>query len=165
MSKQKEQSRPYIPDLIASLLAMALFILDQFVEGAENPILRILGLLSLLPAAIFMFAPFYFLKRYGKVKEGESVVYTNQLVDRGIYAIVRHPQYLGYSLLVFGFTLLSQYWATALLGLGAIAFFYFQAVQEEHFLRRQFDQVYNAYCQRVPRFNFILGILHLWNKQ
>ena len=164
MRKQKEQPRPYIPDLSASLLAAALLVLDQFVEGAENPSLRILGLLSLLLAAIFMFTPFYFLKRYGRIKEGESVVYTNQLVDRGIYAIVRHPQYLGYSLLVLGFTLLSQYWATALLGLGAIAFFYLQAVQEEHFLRRQFDQVYDAYCQQVPRFNFILGILRLWSK-
>jgi protein-S-isoprenylcysteine O-methyltransferase Ste14 len=37
----------------------------------------------------------------GGAPEGESLVHTTVLVDSGVYAVVRHPQYLGFILFVF----------------------------------------------------------------
>ena len=45
------------------------------------------------------------------------------------------------------------------LALGAAVFFYVQAVAEERFCRRELGPEYDAYVERVPRFNFLLGLI------
>ena len=86
---------------------------------------------------------------------------TNVVVDRGLYAIVRHPQYLGYMLLVLGFICLFQNPIIGALGALAIALFYGQVVREERHCIQKFGKEYEDYVQRVPRFNFILGIIRV----
>jgi len=44
---------------------------------------------------VLVIAPIVLFPRCGGVPKGKSFVNTTQLVDTGIYAIVRHPQYLG----------------------------------------------------------------------
>ena len=78
-----------------------------------------------------------------------------------MYAIVRHPQYLGYILLVLGFICLFQNLVIGALGALAIALFYGQAVREERYCIQRFGQEYEDYVQRVPRLNFILGIIRV----
>jgi protein-S-isoprenylcysteine O-methyltransferase Ste14 len=85
----------------------------------------------------------------------------NAVVDRGLYAIVRHPQYLGYMFLACGFALLSQHWMTAVLAVVGITMFYGQAVREERTCLAAFGEPYARYRRQVPRFNAILGIIRL----
>ena len=45
-------------------------------------------------SAAFGWLPILNLRRWGGVPQGKGCVHTTQLVHRGAYAIVRHPQYL-----------------------------------------------------------------------
>ena len=83
------------------------------------------------------------------------------MVERGPYAIVRHPQYLGYILLVLGIVLLSQHPLTVLLGVIAVGSLYVYTVLEERHCERRIGADYRAYLRRVPRFNFLLGLVRL----
>ena len=44
-------------------------------------------------SAVFGWLPIITFRKWGKVK-GKGYIHTTVLVDRGVYAIVRHPQYL-----------------------------------------------------------------------
>jgi len=83
---------------------------------------------------------------------------TKAVADRGLYALVRHPQYLGYILLFSGFSLLSGHWATYLIAAAGIAVLYAQTVAEEHVCQTRLGPAYRDYMARVPRFNLILGL-------
>ncbi len=86
---------------------------------------------------------------------------TRTVVDRGLYAITRHPQYLGYMFFAWGFALLSQHWMAVLLATVGASLFYMQAVREERYCLAQLGEPYKQYLQQVPRFNIILGVLRL----
>jgi hypothetical protein len=72
---------------------------------------------------------------------------TGAVVDRGVYAITRHPQYLGYMLLACGFALLSQHWLAILLAAVCVTCFYLQAVSEEEYCLAQLGSAYERYLQ------------------
>ena len=112
----------------------------------------------LLTAAVFIFTPFYLLSKYGETQAGKTYLQAREVVQQGLYTLIRHPQYLGYMLLTCGFTLLSQHWVAVLLASVSIVFFYMQATQEERHCLDQYGEPYARYLQRVPRFNLILGI-------
>lgn len=64
-----------------------------------------------------------FRKKAGAPK-GKSIVHTTVVVDSGIYAVVRHPQYLGFILFVFALVLMSQNWLSVFSGImGSILFY------------------------------------------
>jgi len=154
-----EPRRPEALDWLAAACAVALFVVNHFVEGGNSPIFKFLGITSLILALVFMVPPFFLLKKYGHPPNGAPFYETTTLVDRGVYGIVRHPQYLGYILLVFGFAALSQHRLTTIIGASASTLFFLQALQEEEYCRRQLGAEYAAYAERVPRFNFVLGFL------
>jgi protein-S-isoprenylcysteine O-methyltransferase Ste14 len=143
----------------ASLATVALILVVLSVERGHRPYLRWAGISSLVLAPFFVFPPFILLARHGRTRKGQSYLQTRIVVDRGLYTITRHPQYLGYMLLAGGFALLSQHAAVLLLAAIASVCFYLQAVQEERFCLAQFGEPYRRYLQRVPRFNLALGII------
>jgi protein-S-isoprenylcysteine O-methyltransferase Ste14 len=119
------------------------------------------GAFVLLLAGVFIFAPFCLLTKHGGVADGQTYVRARIVVDQGLYAITRHPQYLGYIFLACGFALLSQHWVAVLLAAVGATFFHLQAVREERYCLVQLGEHYEQYLRRVPRFNFILGIVRL----
>jgi protein-S-isoprenylcysteine O-methyltransferase Ste14 len=154
---------PYIYDLIASILSFAIIILSNILPRGENNYLKIAGVCLLVVAASIWVLPFIHLKKYGNVNEGDNYYETNKVVEKGIYGIVRHPQYLAYILLTIGFTLLSQNWIIVIISVFTVSLFYIYTVQEENELRNRFGDAYQEYCMRVPRFNLIAGTIHrLW---
>jgi protein-S-isoprenylcysteine O-methyltransferase Ste14 len=153
-----ERRRPQAADWVASIATFILLIAGLFVERGDDALLKALGVATFLPAIIFMFGPFVHLSRHGEVEEGKSFIHTTAVVDRGLYGIVRHPQYLGYCLLALGFALVSQHLAMLALAVVAVVFFYVQMVREERFLQRELGEPYEAYMERVPRANFFLGL-------
>jgi protein-S-isoprenylcysteine O-methyltransferase Ste14 len=115
----------------------------------------------LILAIVLIFPPFLLLSRHGGVAPGTPYYDTTQVVERGPYAVIRHPQYLGYILLVLGFVLLSQHLLTVLLGLVAIGTLAVHTALEERQCERRFGDAYRVYMRRVPRFNLPLGIFRL----
>lgn len=146
---------------LASALTIALIIASQYLPRGGNQYLRGAGVFMLLLSGIFIFTPFYLLIKHGRTKKGQAYMQTGRVVDSGLYAITRHPQYLGYMLLACGFALLSQHWGAFLLAVSVVSLFYIQAVQEERYCLSRFWEMYAQYLERVPRFNILLGMFRL----
>ena len=146
---------------IASLVVILVILVTQFLPRGDDPYLRGTGVFVLLLAGVFIFAPFYLLAKHGRTKDGQTYMQARIVVDRSLYAITRHPQYLGYVFLACGFALLSQHWAVVLLAAVGSIGFYLQAVREEIYCLAQFGEPYEHYLRRVPRFNIVLGMMRL----
>ena len=144
---------------LASIVTVALIIATQFLSRGGNLYLRGIGVFILLLGGVFIFTPFYLITKYGRAKDEKTNLQPSKVVDQGLYAITRHPQYLGYIFLTWGFALLSQHWVTFLLAIVGMTFFYAQAMFEEKYCLAQFGEPYALYLQRIPRFNIVLGIL------
>jgi protein-S-isoprenylcysteine O-methyltransferase Ste14 len=140
---------------------MSLVIVAQFLPRGDDPALRKTGAFVLLLAALFISAPFYLLTRHGGTRGGRAYMQATVVVDRGLYAIIRHPQYLGYIFLACGFAMLSQHGVAVLLAAVGSTCFYVQAVREERYCLAQLGEPYERYRRRVPRFNIVLGLIRL----
>ena len=76
----------------------------------------------------------------------------HRLATTGVYARVRHPQYVGFILVMFGFLL---QWPTVLTlaMFPVLVFMYVRLARtEEHEAIREFGDQYRAYMEDVPAF-------------
>ncbi len=71
------------------------------------------------------------------------------VIDTGVYGFVRHPMYLGGSLMFVGGPLLLGSVCGLLAGLAAVGFLILRIFGEEKLLARDLEG-YRAYCERVP---------------
>jgi len=146
-------------DWIAFLSAVAVLVVTVAVGHGERAPLRWAGVVVLMLAVPLIVTPFLLLPRHGGVAPGAPYYDTTKVVAIGPYAFVRHPQYLGYILLVLGFALLSQHLLTALLSAIAIGTLWVHTIWEERQCERRLGDEYRAYARRVPRFNLLLGLV------
>jgi protein-S-isoprenylcysteine O-methyltransferase Ste14 len=80
----------------------------------------------------------------------------SELVQRGIYARVRHPLYTSVMLVSLGWALIWQSRPALVVALVLIPFFHAKARREERWLRKQFPEYVEYECC-VPRFIPRLG--------
>ncbi len=104
-------------------------------------------------------------RRKGAAPKGESLVHTTALVDTGIYALIRHPQYLGFMLFVLALILMCQHWASVIPGFLGLALFYVDVLKEERMSQKKFGDKYGRYMERVPRMNILVGVLRVLRKR
>ena len=124
--------------------------------------LVILGAVVWVFGMVLVMAPIIIFPRRGGVPKGKSFVNTTRLVDTGIYAVVRHPQYTGGVFSIFITTLLwYPHWLFGVLGAIGTAVVYMGCREEDERLIQQFGDDYVAYMKRVPRINIVLGIIRL----
>ena len=98
-------------------------------EISQIEIIAYIGLgLYFLSGIIFGMIPVFEFRKKGKVKKGRSYIHTTQLVDSGIYSIIRHPQYLTFTLWSIAGMLLFQHWIIILLGIPIIPFTYIDLI-------------------------------------
>jgi protein-S-isoprenylcysteine O-methyltransferase Ste14 len=116
-----------------------------------------LGWLIIFVSGVFGWLPIFTFRSRGKVK-GRSYVHTTVLVDSGIYSIVRHPQYLAGLLINIALPLITWHWWVILLGIASAGMYWWSAAVEEEQNLEKFGEAYQAYMERVPRFNFLLGL-------
>jgi protein-S-isoprenylcysteine O-methyltransferase Ste14 len=154
--------RDIILTIILTLAAVGQIVLAfvLYNENANTDIIN-LGWAILWISAIFGWLPIFTFKKYGGVAKGKSYIQTSTLVDRGVYAIVRHPQYLAGILMGLALPLITQHWLVAVLGAIVIVVTYVNTFDEEALNLEKFGDVYRQYMQRVPRLNFLLGIVRL----
>ena len=74
------------------------------------------------------------------------------LVTTGIYAHVRHPQYLGFLLLTLGINFLWTTFSTLILWPILALLYYRLAKEEEKKLEEDFGEQYREYINSVPMF-------------
>jgi protein-S-isoprenylcysteine O-methyltransferase Ste14 len=111
------------------------------------PWVEVAGGVLLLGAAFFLFRSFTdntFLSPLVRIQTERR----QQVVSTGVYALVRHPMYLGASLMFIGGPmLLGSVWGL-LLGLGLVLLLMLRIVGEENLLGRELDG-YEAYRRKV----------------
>ena len=115
---------------------------------------------------VLVVAPMVMFPRRGGVTKCKSFVHSTRLVDTGIYAIVRHPQYPGgiYSIFLTTF-LWYPHWLFGVLGVIGTVVIYMGCGEEDQRLIDKFDDDYIEYMKRVPRINFVAGITRLLRRR
>ena len=125
--------------------------------------IRNTGWIILWISAIFGWLPIRTFRKWGKVK-GRGYMRTTVLVDRGIYGIVRHPQYVAGMLMGIALPLIAQHWIVAVPGVIVIAINYIDTVEEERAAVVKFGEAYERYRETVPRINFISGCVRKFSR-
>ena len=133
-----------------------------FILGRDwVPALRWLGCALWVAAAVLGWLPIIILKRQGGVAPGRSYVRTSRLVTTGLYAVVRHPQYLAFYLMTFALALIGQHWLIVLLAVPAVLLFALSMRGTDEYNIAKFGDEYRQYRDRVPAFNILAGIFRL----
>ena len=153
---------PYLLCCIWGPLIVVQIILAFILRQPGSEALRWVGWILWWTSAIFGWLPIFTLRRKGGVAKGDSFVRTTKLVDTGIYAIVRHPQMGTAGLLMcLGLMLITQHWVSVALGIPAMVLVYLDLLNADQRCIEKFGDAYRRYMQRVPRVNFLAGILRL----
>jgi protein-S-isoprenylcysteine O-methyltransferase Ste14 len=113
---------------------------------------------------IFALVPIFQFKRRGGVARGESYVKTTVVVDAGLYAIVRHPQFISWPMFSVALMLMTQQWVVVALGGASILLFCldFRGVDDEEIAK--FGDAYRDYMRRVPGWDPVVGLWR-WSRR
>ncbi len=154
-------ARRWIASWVATGLVVTQIVLLVALGGGEIAWLRYVGFALWALAAVFGWLPVYQFKRHGGVAEGASYVHTTRLVDSGLYAVVRHPQFVAWPIMSIAVSLVSQHPAVIALCPPAIALaaLDFRKVDQRNI--EKFGDAYREYIQRVPGWNPVAGIWRL----
>lgn len=76
----------------------------------------------------------------------------SKLLDQGIYARIRHPRYVEFSLGLIGWALILDYLGLYLMTAAILPLLHLIVVLEERELRDRFGPAYADYAARVPRY-------------
>ena len=140
-------------------------ILTGVIETNSYLVLNIIGGIVWALGMVLVMAPIITFPRRGGVPKGKSFIDTTKLVDTGIYAFVRHPQYTGGIYAIFITTiLLYPHWLFGILGAIGTVVLYMGCREEDQRLIKKFGNDYVAYMERVPRMNLLLGIFRFWRR-
>jgi len=143
--------------LFISQIAVGVYLLP---DVSQIDVLAYVGVgLYVVSGLVFGGLPVFEFRKKGGVKSGESYIHTTQVVDTGIYSIVRHPQYVTFMLWAVAGMLLFQHWIVVLLGVPIFPLTYIDLIKADNDAIKTFGDEYRDYMKRVPRANFLLGIL------
>ena len=157
---------PYALCCISAPLTVAQIVLAFFFNQPGSEALEWAGWICLWTSAIFGVLPIITFRRTGGVPKGESYIKTTVLVDTGIYAIVRHPQGgTAWLLINLGLMLVACHWTSVVLGLASAGLAYVDSFKADQYCIEKFGDAYERYIERVPRLNFLAGIVRLiWRR-
>ena len=114
--------------------------LDLFIPIFFNLLLPVSNMMVLIGIALVIFG-------WSKIYKAKG-----QLVTKGIYKYVRHPQYLGFLLITLGMVALWPVITTVIMW--PLLFFLYRhlATREEETMEKKFGEEYLRYKTKVPRF-------------
>lgn len=167
MAEAKRTRKDILWTILLTVLGIACFpvnplVLTGVIDAETYLPLYIVGWVTLVGGMVLVMAPIIMFPRRGGVKKGKSFVETTKLVDTGIYAFVRHPQYTGGIFSIFLTTLLwYPHWLFGVLGVAGTVVIYLGCREEDKLLVKKFGKDYESYMKRVPQMNFFLGIMRL----
>ena len=148
-------------------------------ETKDNILMTILGITFFLNIiAINLFPPFFeelVAVGYTILGIGAAIyvlsVFTlwrkgvSNIVESGIYGIVRHPMYLGAMIMFFSHIVLGQNWIVAIGTIVAIVCCYLIILSGDQRNIEKFGDDYKRYMEKVPRMNFLVGIIRLLQRR
>jgi len=168
MTKKSLPWIDFIPVTFVSILFISQIIVGIYLLSyvSQIQILAYVGVgLYVFSGVVFGWLPVIEFRKKGRVKKGRSYIHTTELVDTGIYSIVRHPQYVTFILWAIAGMLLFQHWIIIILGIPIIPLTYFDLIRADKDAIEKFGDDYKAYMKKVPRANFLLGIIRLLQRR
>ena len=157
----------FVPVTLVSILFISQIIIGIYLlsEVSQIEVLAYVGVgLYVFSGLVFGGLPVFEFRKKGGVKRGKSYIHTTQVVDTGIYSIVRHPQYVTFILWAIAGMLLFQHWIVVLLGVPIFPLTYIDLIKADKDAIKTFGDDYKAYMKKVPRANFLLGIIRRFRK-
>ena len=168
MTKKSRSWMDFVPVTLVTILFISQIIVGIYLlsEVSQIEILAYFGVgLYVFSGIVFGWLPVMEFRKKGGVRKGKSYIHTTKLVDTGIYSIVRHPQYVTFILWAIAGILLFQHWIIILLGIPIIPLTYIDLIRADKNAIEKFGDDYKAYMRRVPRANFLLGIIRRIRKK
>ncbi len=148
--------------LIISVLVVAQYVLGFFVFKLPGiKAIQWLGWVVWVLSLFFAFAPMFILRKAGGVPKGKNYIHTTEFVDTSLYAVCRHPQYVAGMLFNLALMLLAQHWLIIAIGSISAVLIYLVIRQADNDGVEKFGDEYRLYMQRVPRANFLRGLIRL----
>jgi len=152
----------FVPATLATILFISQITIGIYLvsDVSQIEILAYAGVgLYVFSGLVFGLLPVFEFRKKGGVSSGKSYIHTTQLVDTGIYSIVRHPQYVTFILWAIAGVLLFQHWIVVLLGVPVVPLTYIDLIKADKDAIEKLGDDYKAYMKRVPMANFLLGII------
>jgi protein-S-isoprenylcysteine O-methyltransferase Ste14 len=162
MTKEKSWKEKISPLAIGQILLMANIIQNIVIQhAAALEWLKYVGVFFILPIIILWPLPVFTLRKYGNISSSGSFLATTRLVNKGIYKLIRHPQYLSFMLLNAGMAFINQDVITSIISIFSIGFLFAGIKEEEQIMVEQFSNEYTDYMKRVPSINIFKGLFRL----
>jgi protein-S-isoprenylcysteine O-methyltransferase Ste14 len=167
MPKKNFSWMDFVPVTLSCILFLSQMIVGIFFLSGVSQI----KVLAYTGAGLYVFSGLFFgwlpvieFRKKGRVRKGESYIHTTKLVDTGIYSVVRHPQYVTFILWAIAGILLFQHWIIILLGIPIFPLTYIDLIRADKNAIEKFGDDYKNYMKKVPRANFLLGIIRRLKK-
>lgn len=125
--------------------------------------LEIAGLVLYAPAALLVILGFLTLHRLGRPKQGWEPA--TAIIQTGVFRLTRHPVFFGTALWTFAVLLVYQSIIAAVLTPAIIFCLYQASVGGEAATYGKLGAEYAIYCQQVPRWNVLAGLLRLLRRR
>ena len=157
----------YVPVTFTTLLFISQIVVGIYSvsEVSQIEILAYIAVgLYVFSGIVFGMLPVFEFRKKGRVRKGKSYIHTTKLVETGIYSIVRHPQYVTFIIWAISGMLLFQHWIVILLGVPVIPLTYLDLIKADKNAIEKFGEDYKVYMKKVPRANFLLGIIRRFRK-
>lgn len=143
------------------LLAASWLLYFLLLHNPPFPWLVYAGWVVLGVGLVFIALAIMTLRRKGQPKAEDDFTRTTSVVDTGIYAVVRHPLYLGWLLMYAAVVLFSQHWLIVIMGaLGIVCMVLISRDEDQHLVKK-FGDRYRAYIESVPAMNILVGLFRL----
>lgn len=139
------------------IIQFFLFMIYYDFQGLKY--VRFIGWLLLIPGFLFIMLSRSTLKEYGASEEGKSWVFSTELVQRGVYSIIRHPFSIGWMIMTIGLALVSQYLLSILCVAIQMPLIAFSIISEEKMNVEKFETEYINYQKSVPMINLFKGLV------
>lgn len=168
MTKKSFSWMDFVPVTLVSILFISQIIVGIYLlsDVSQIEILAYFGVgLYVFSGIVFGWLPVIEFRKKGRVRKGRSYIHTTKLVDTGIYSIVRHPQFVTFILWAIAGMLLFQHWIVIILGIPIIPLTYIDLIRADKDAIEKFGDDYKTYMKKVPRANFLLGIIRLLQRR
>ena len=148
----------------ASLIA-AWLLPDLVAPGHRLQVLRNIGWGIWMVAVGLIWASILSLRSKGVAQQGEDEACTSITFDDGIYAVIRHPRYLGWLLVYVAVMMLTQHWLAVMLAIPGTVCVYLISRREDRRLVEKLGPAYEQYMQCVPALNLVAGLTRLLRRR
>ena len=136
--------------LIFLFIFLAAWIVDSFILKYSTFVASYVSLFIRIPFAVVILIISGYLAKQGMSKVFGETKDEFGVINKGVFALVRHPVYLGCILFYLGLTVLTFSIFSAIIWVIIIVFYHYIANYEERLLLNKYGKDYEAYKKSVP---------------